>query len=79
MEHALSDTFRANSFRATRHNGLAVRLGQVFTRLEFAFQVARERRQLMTLDTCALKDIGVSRADADGEARRKFWDLPSGR
>lgn len=74
MEHALSHTLRA-----VGQNGLAVRLGRVFTRFELAFQVARERRQLMALDACALKDIGVSRADADGEARRKFWDLPSGR
>lgn len=74
MEHALSDTFPA-----ARHNGLAVRVGRVFTRLELAFRVARERRQLMALDADALKDIGLSRADADGEAGRKFWDLPPGR
>ncbi|WP_439543073.1 DUF1127 domain-containing protein [Hyphomicrobium sp.] len=33
----------------------------------------------MALDADALKDIGLSRADADGEAGRKFWDLPPGR
>jgi uncharacterized protein YjiS (DUF1127 family) len=47
--------------------------------LEHAFRTARERRQLMALDTRALKDIGLSRADADGEWSRPFWDLPRGR
>jgi uncharacterized protein YjiS (DUF1127 family) len=74
MEHALPHTFRS-----ARPAAFASRLGRIFTRVELAFQVARERRQLMTLDASALKDMGVSRADADGEAQRKFWDLPSGR
>ena len=74
VEHALS-----NTFNAARLGGFALLPGRVFRRLELAFQVARERRQLLALDAAALKDIGLSRADADGEAARKFWDLPPGR
>lgn len=38
--------------------------------------VARQRRHLMKLDDRLLKDVGISRADAEREAARKFWDLP---
>ena len=36
-------------------------------------QRRRERRQLAGLSDHVLKDIGVSRADTDGEARKAFW------
>jgi uncharacterized protein YjiS (DUF1127 family) len=38
------------------------------------FTLARERRQLAQLDERALHDIGLSRIDAEQEARRPFWD-----
>ena len=38
--------------------------------------VARQRRQLPTLDERTLKDIGVSRIDALREANGGFWDIP---
>ena len=34
---------------------------------------ARERQQLSMLDSWMLKDIGLSRADAEREARKPFW------
>ena len=34
---------------------------------------ARERRQLLELSDHMLRDIGISRADAIGEAERPFW------
>lgn len=37
-------------------------------------EVRRQRRQLLTLDERALQDIGISRADAEREAARPFWD-----
>jgi hypothetical protein len=43
---------------------------------QFCPEVARQRRQLFTLDERVLKDIGVTRADADREAGRDFWDIP---
>jgi uncharacterized protein YjiS (DUF1127 family) len=41
-----------------------------------AAEVARQRRALMRLGDGALKDIGVSRADAWREGTRHWWDLP---
>lgn len=43
-----------------------------------ALEVAKQRRALMRLDDAALKDIGLSRADAYREGHRHFWDTPSG-
>ena len=36
-------------------------------------ELARQRRALLALDEHMLKDIGISRADAEREARRPFW------
>jgi uncharacterized protein YjiS (DUF1127 family) len=38
-------------------------------------EVARQRRALLALDERLLKDIGITRADAEREASRPFWDL----
>jgi uncharacterized protein YjiS (DUF1127 family) len=37
-------------------------------------EVTRQRRALLALDERLLKDIGITRADAEGEASRPFWD-----
>jgi uncharacterized protein YjiS (DUF1127 family) len=36
-------------------------------------ELARQRRALLRLDDRMLKDIGISRADAEHEACRPFW------
>ncbi len=36
---------------------------------------ARSRRQLGNLSDDQLRDIGICRADAEAEARRRFYDL----
>ena len=36
---------------------------------------ARQRRVLARLDARALRDIGITRADAQAEAQRPFWDV----
>jgi uncharacterized protein YjiS (DUF1127 family) len=38
-------------------------------------EVARQRRALLALDERLLKDLGITRADAEREASRPFWDL----
>jgi uncharacterized protein YjiS (DUF1127 family) len=50
---------------------LAARLARVALRWH---ELARQRRALLRLDDRMLKDIGISRADAVGEASRPFWD-----
>ena len=54
-------------------------LGQLWLRLRRWRQLAMQRRQLAMLDDAALKDIGLSRADALQESERPFWDDPSQR
>lgn len=36
----------------------------------------RQRRALARLDDSALKDIGVTRAQAEKEAQSGFWNVP---
>lgn len=45
-------------------------------RLRLAFGVAAQRHRLTRLDDALLADIGLTRAQAEAEARRGFWDLP---
>lgn len=37
----------------------------------------RQRRELRQMDDAQLEDLGLSRAQADAEAARPFWDVPS--
>lgn len=54
---------------------LLQRLGK---RIERYSQLAVQRQQLLEMDDRLLKDIGLSRADAERIAgRRWFWDDPS--
>ena len=55
---------------------LAPRAVLGWQRLVFALQVRRERRALRRVGDALLADIGRSRADAECEAGRAFWDLP---
>ncbi len=55
--------------------GLAARLLHA---IELALgwrEAARQRRAVLTLDERLLKDIGITRADAEREASRRLWDL----
>lgn len=39
--------------------------------------VNRQRRQLRDLDDAMLKDLGLTRAEAEAESRRIAWDVPA--
>jgi uncharacterized protein YjiS (DUF1127 family) len=60
---------------------LASRLGRgpqslaaiAFARLLHWHELARQRRALLALSDHMLKDIGISRAEAEREASRPFW------
>jgi uncharacterized protein YjiS (DUF1127 family) len=49
------------------------RLGAFLIALVEWQERARQRRQLLALSDGALKDFGASRADADGESSKPFW------
>ena len=51
-------------------------INRIAARLYRWYSIARERRQLAEMSDWMLKDIGISRADADREASRHFWDDP---
>ena len=79
------DPMTANAARGPRRGSTQENTSQIVERLNGAFiylmdrfEVANQRRELLTLDDGALKDIGVTRADADLEGHRSFWDI-SGR
>lgn len=55
---------------------LGARLLSMTRQLRRWWQLAEQRRRLGSLDDAALKDIGVSRADALQESERPFWDDP---
>ncbi len=40
------------------------------------FALQRQRRQLRQLDAHLLHDLGISRAEAEREAQKPFWDAP---
>ena len=47
------------------------------TVLHRLFTIDRERRSLRHLDDHLLRDIGLTREQADEEAARPFWDAPA--
>ena len=48
----------------------------LFSRLRLYMAVRRQRDHLAALDDRALKDIGLTRAEAETEADRGFWSAP---
>jgi len=46
---------------------------RVVAMIEMAMQRRRSRIALMELSDAQLKDIGISRSEAYGEANRPFW------
>ena len=45
--------------------------------LAHVFSVRAQRRKLARLDDEALNDLGITRSEAEREARRPIWDVPS--
>ena len=48
----------------------------VLARLRHFRAVWSQRQALKSLDSAVLRDIGVTRAQADAEAGRPIWDAP---
>lgn len=53
---------------------LLQRVGRIIIRWD---QLARQRRQLREMDGRMLQDIGISAADVERIAGRRFWDTAS--
>jgi uncharacterized protein YjiS (DUF1127 family) len=70
MSHALSSTLHTEA--PTLKRSFLRGAGHV---LHMA-ATARQRQQLRHLDAARLADLGLSRAEAEAEAARPFWDAP---
>jgi uncharacterized protein YjiS (DUF1127 family) len=53
---------------------LLVPIRKLLARVRQWRQLSYERKLLTTLDSRMLRDIGISRADAELESARPFWD-----
>lgn len=45
-------------------------------RLRLGLRLRDQRRALAQLDDATLRDIGITRAEALAEAKRRVWDVP---
>lgn len=61
---------------AARRPADAAGLTRLLDRAASWLEVRRQRRHLLSMSDAMLRDIGLSRADAEREADRPFWDLP---
>jgi len=55
------------AFSTPRRSGLSLRA---------MYDVWTQRNALKSLDADALRDIGISAAQADAEAHKPLWDVP---
>lgn len=62
--------------RSAGHGDLLGTFINTFDTITKAYDISRQRLELLGLDEHQLKDIGVSKTQAKHEANRHFWDLP---
>ena len=72
----LAFSTRTTATCAPRGTSPAIVAAQLLSRALLWLEVRRQRRQLQGLSDAMLRDIGLSRADAERESTRPFWDLP---
>ena len=61
---------------STHRTGGARRRG-LWAMLAAMITANRQRTQLRDLDDSMLRDLGLTRAEADAESRRAPWDVPA--
>jgi uncharacterized protein YjiS (DUF1127 family) len=76
--HMLSESIRTShatlaGLTASPRPLLVSRVGRAVDLVLIWHERARQRRQLRSLSTHMLRDIGLSRADVEGEASKPFW------
>ena len=54
---------------------LIQKMSKVWTKIKLWKEVSKQRSDLKNLSDHFLKDIGISRVDAEREASRPFWDI----
>jgi len=79
MTRTMSPCTMTGSVPAISRTAIQAQHTAFLDRAWLAFVVWKERRALARLDDCALKDIGLSRADVEGEVGRSPLDLPRNR
>lgn len=63
---------------STAHTRTRPRIAaNIVARLRLALVVRAQRRALARADARLLNDIGLTRDQADAEAKRPLWDVPS--
>ncbi|MCG6901231.1 MAG: DUF1127 domain-containing protein [Rhodobacter sp.] len=67
-------TYQCNTYSAPAHRIAGTGF---FARIKLAHAAWRQRINLSRLDDAALKDIGVTRFEAQQEISRPVWDVPS--
>ncbi len=75
MSHYVMALNGSERFLQTRTGMLA----NALRLLVLALRIRRERNQLASLSNACLRDMGLSRADANREASRSLFDLPQSR
>jgi len=76
--HMLSESIRIShatlaGLTAIPRPLLVSRVGRAVDLVLIWHERVRQRRQLRSLSTYMLRDIGLSRADVEGEASKPFW------
>jgi uncharacterized protein YjiS (DUF1127 family) len=70
----ISPISRQRPYDISEVNGSRFSLLSMVEWLERQFEKRRSRLALLEMNDEQLKDIGLSRSDAYGEAKRRFWD-----
>lgn len=74
LDQPTGSEWAAGSPRTQRaRNAATETLIALFDRLAEWQQLARQRRELRQMSDRELKDVGLSRADAEREAAKPFW------
>jgi len=72
----MADRFQEGPFRGHRvlsGDSLWAGAGRIATALSVWLDRSRERHALLGLGDLQLRDIGISRAEAEGEGDKPFW------
>ena len=67
-------TSPGHEYDISQSSGSRFSITSVLAWLERQLERRRSRMALLEMTDAQLKDIGLSRSDADGEAARRFWD-----